>query len=144
MPQKPMDTESDELEVKFDSCMPFTLVMHTSLLAQLKDLINSPTPPKPPSQAAARFSLNANQFVDLNFTPGSGNKINWAGYQSDQDTDHGFAAVEVISATAKKPTKNAISQLQDEINSLIEAKLHPVLKSRAARKSGAARKRRVK
>jgi hypothetical protein len=117
MPNLPPESECDELEVKFNSCTPFTCTVHKSLLQQLCDQQNRVTPSQNPFLGA----LNPNDYVDITMSVG-GKKINWN--YNTQDPDHGFGLIDVIAANS--PQVNPLEQLRREVDTVFQNRLKPL------------------
>jgi hypothetical protein len=106
---QPQDSEADELEVRFDSCVWLKVICHKDVFQQLVDGANAPTRPSPTKGANyVEFGL---QIADT-----TKQRINWA-YTPDPDTtqDHGQLLIDVITAPG---VPNPLSQLRAEIREL--------------------------
>lgn len=123
MPAKPLDSESDDLEVKFDSCVNLTMTVHKNLLAQLLDPHNQVTPSV---HANPKFGETNADYTDITLTIANPSKINWDYVNPDPGVDHGFAIVEVVSQGQN--AMNPLSRLRQQLNTLFEDKLRGSLR----------------
>jgi hypothetical protein len=105
MSPRQLDTDPEEIEVKFNSCVCLTVICHRTVFQQLKDGAAHPRDPSP--------TMGKN-FVEFDLVIGDPTKerINWGYNTPDPTQDHGFLTVDVIPAPG---VTNPLDQLRREI-----------------------------